>query len=278
MGEIGEHCYYVYAIAAPNVRLRMDVSGFGGPLLILPYGELGAVVSRVPAAEAANVASAANAENLMRHEAVVEAVRLQGPALPVRFGTVLADGEAVSRALAAHYDALREDLLRVGDKIELGISVLWQQTDEPSGAARSDVGAAKRSAADTPDDTGRPGLAYLRARQAEYRRTESVRERAQMIAGELDTLLRPHALACHRSMCPSERLALRDVYLLERERVDAFESAVAGLRQSHREARFLVSGPWPPYSFVTPPARQDVQCSRVANQRLEPATDHMGAV
>lgn len=258
LGEMGKHRYYVYAIAAPDMRLPESVSGFGTSLHLLRYGELAAVVSRIAAAEVDSITSAANAENLVCHETVVEAVRRQGPALPVRFGTVLPHGEAVSRALAAHYVALRDDLLRVGDKIELGVSVLWQQADELSRAARSDVGVARQSNADTGGGAGHPGLAYLRARQTEYRRAESLRERAQVIARDLDVAIRPHALGCHRSICSSERLAVRDVYLLERGHVEAFENAVAEVRQRHQEVRFLVSGPWSPYNFVTPPARQNM--------------------
>src|SRR5690348_14130162 len=97
-----EH-YYIYAISAPDIRLPESVSGFGGPLHILPCGELGAVVSRVHASDADGVTPASTAENLMRHEAVVEAVWAGGPALPVRFGTVLPNSDAVTHALAAQY-------------------------------------------------------------------------------------------------------------------------------------------------------------------------------
>src|SRR5204862_126411 len=49
-------------------------------------------------------------ENVWRHEAIVEALRQVGPALPVRFGTVLADADAVAHALAERYDVLVADL------------------------------------------------------------------------------------------------------------------------------------------------------------------------
>ena len=250
--------YYTYAITEPDIHLPEGVSGFGGPLHILRCGELGAVVSRVDASGADGITPASTAENLMRHETVVEAVSAAGPALPVRFGTVLPNSEAVMNVLAAQYETLRNDLRRLGDKIELGVTVLWHPAAEiHSGEPALSSDEGRRHDTDTAAVDDRPGLAYLRTRQTEYRQAESVQKRAQTLACELDAVLRPHALECHRSLCPSEHLALRDLYLIERERIGAFEGAFDEVRQRHQEVRFLLSGPWPPYSFVTPPARRD---------------------
>lgn len=249
--------YYVYAIAAPDIRPPKELPSFGGPLHILPCGELGAVVSRIHAAEADTITSAPSAENLLRHEAVVEAVRAEGPALPVRFGTVLPDAGAVKQALATRYDTLRNDLRRIGDKIELGLTVLWHPVEGRSAPRPPEPDMDKRSDADTVAEALRPGLAYLRSRQTEFRKAESARDRAQTLARALDAALGPYALEYRQSVCPSERLALRNLYLLERERIDAFERALAEVRQRHQEVRFLLSGPWPPYSFVAPPARDN---------------------
>ncbi len=251
--------YYVYAIAASERRLPEGVSGFCGPLLILPYRELGVVASRIRAAEMEESISSVSAENLLRHEAVVEAVCAGGPALPVRFGTVLPDDQAVRRAVAGQYDALRDDLQRIGDKIELGVTALWQRAKGQADTPTSDPAPCGHSSADPVTQARRPGLAYLRARQTEYRQAQVARERAQALGRELDSALRPYVFECRRVVCPSERLALRDLYLLERERQRAFEMAFAEVRQRHQEVKFLLSGPWPPYSFVTPPARDAVE-------------------
>lgn len=264
--------YYVYAIATPDMHLPKHVSGFGGPLCLLPHGDLGAVVSRVSAAELERIASASKIESLVRHENVVEAVCASGRALPVRFGTALPNGSAVSQALAARYQSLRDDLWRLGDKIELGVMILWQPADVSYAAPPTGPDADRRSALDADSTAARPGAAYMQARQTLYRRAASARERAQALAHELDAALRPHVIAFRRSVCPSERLALRDVYLLERERTDVVESALDEVRQRHQEARFLVSGPWPPYSFVTPPAHTDTEALQGHHERAEP--DH----
>ncbi len=47
---------------------------------------------------------------------------------------------------------------------------------------------------------------------------------------------------------PTLCLVLRTAYLLEAARAPAFDA----LRPAYPHLRFLLSGPWPPYTFVTP--------------------------
>lgn len=237
---------YVYAIATPDIHLPTSVSGFGGPLQLIRCGELAAVASVVDAAYSDGDAPEPTMENLMRHETVVEAVCAAGLALPVRFGAVMADSDALMSALEKRYEPLRNALRRVGDKVEMGVTALWRNPETPADAG----GSAKETSAERS-----AGVAYLRARQVAYRREESARARAQALAQELDVALRPLAIEWSRSLCPSDRLALRDQYLIARDQVSAFDQAFDEVRKRHQEARFLLSGPWPPYTFVTLPMR-----------------------
>ncbi|HEX8997122.1 MAG TPA: GvpL/GvpF family gas vesicle protein [Ktedonobacterales bacterium] len=245
--------YYVYAITGSDIRLPEHISGFGGELFVLTDGDLGAVVSRVSAADTPREGASPTMEDLVLHERLVEAIHGAGRALPVRFGAVLADAGAVTSALRRHATALRNDLERIGARIEVGLNVLWG----PTGGAAS---AAERSAPADDDPASaeaegaalRPGVAFMRARQREHQRVDSARARAQALADELDAALGPCAVARTRGVCPSEGLAIRDQYLLERDQANAFRAAFDEVRRRHGELRFLMSGPWPPYSFVTP--------------------------
>jgi len=257
---------YVYAIGAADIAAPAQVVGFGGPLFVVRRHGLGAVVSRVrPSArpdqrrasgisettdEALDgAAPTASGENLLRHEAIVEAICAGAAALPVRFGVILPDGAAVERALERQRDTLRADLLRIGDKVEMGVIALWN----PVATQEAEVSAEETSAADQRAEP-RPGLAYLRARQAQYQRSATMRARAERLGDALDAELRPRPLQTQRALCPPPRLALRAVHLLERAQVGAFGEAFDAARRRHAaEARLLLSGPWPPYSFVTAP-------------------------
>lgn len=261
---------YVYAIGAADIATPTHVATFGGPLFVVRSGALGAVVSHFrpsdhlgqggaagESGKDADVAApAATGENLLRHETVVEAICAIAAALPVRFGVTLPDGGAVERALARQQDVLRADLLRIGGKVEVSVMALWNPSaakDEPQGEP-DDEPQDERAAMKGQSADQRPGLTYLRARQAEYQRSAAARARAERLGQALDTELRPRPLQTQRAVCPSQRLALRDLYLLDRAQVDAFEQTFEDAQRRHAaEARLLLSGPWPPYSFVSAP-------------------------
>src|SRR5215216_7418649 len=114
---------YVYAILEREMRLPTELVGFGDArLLSVPWRSLAAATSTLDSGELRPTA-----EHVLQHETVVEGLRQVGPALPVRFGTVLPDADAVARALAERYEVLARDLARLGDKVELGLSVLWDR-------------------------------------------------------------------------------------------------------------------------------------------------------
>jgi hypothetical protein len=235
---------YVYAILARETPLPAGLRGFNGAVVTtVPYRALAAATSPLPRHQ--SEALRPTAENLWLHEAIVEALRQQGPALPVRFRTVLADASAVAGALAERYDVLVADLDRLGDKVEFGLNVLWDAPTTPG----EDLAPGSGAAVEAP---GR-GARYLQARLAAYRHEAAMGERARVLAHELDRQLSVHALERRCTLLTTPRLVVRAAYLLEPGRVPAFQDAFAQLRRAHPDLRLLLSGPWPPYTFVTPP-------------------------
>ncbi len=238
---------YVYAILPRETRLPPDLSGFAGATLsTVPYHALAAATSQIDPRELRPTT-----EYVLQHEAVVEGLRQLGPTLPVRFGTVLPDTDAVASVLAKRYVTLAGDMARLGDKVELGLTVLWDQpivnsvSDQETGDDRAPVSWEVEAQG--------PGARYLQNRLAEYRREAAVRARAKAIARDLDMRLGAHTLEHRCTIVPTPRLALRATYLVDPVQVQAFQEAFEELRRVHPDLRFLLSGPWPPYSFVTRP-------------------------
>src|SRR4051794_10492296 len=116
--------WYVYAIVAHDTVLPPGLTGFGdGQLATLVSGSLAAVA--VPLAPGGLQRTT---ENVLHHGAIVEALQHRGPVLPVRFGTIVADAAAVTRALAERQAGLMDDLAHLGDKVEIGLIVLWDRS------------------------------------------------------------------------------------------------------------------------------------------------------
>src|SRR4051812_38088146 len=153
--------WYVYAIVARDHPLPPGLTGFD-------ESGLSTVVSGSLAAVAGPLAPCGlqrTTGNVLRHGAIVEALQQRGPTLPVRFGTVVADAETLADALAERHAELMADLARLGDKVEFGLTVLW---DRPS----SEDDGRPDGAIDADGPGHGPGTRYLRARLAVSRRED----------------------------------------------------------------------------------------------------------
>lgn len=229
---------YVYAIVGRGTGLPSELTADAGDLALVPWRDLAAVTGR-----AADIRPCLTLEAALHHEAVIEAVRELGPALPVRFGTVFNDAHSVAAALAQRYQLLSADLDRLGDKVEMSLTVLW-------GESTVDARPAADAAPEGASAMLGHGAHYMYTRAAEMRRTDALEERAHVVVQLLDRVFGTLALERRESRLPSAQIAVRATYLLPPPDVDAFKTAFDAVRRSLGDLRFMLTGPWPPYSFV----------------------------
>ena len=234
---------YVYAIVGSGFSLPPGLTGLDdAPLGTVCWRSVAAVTSLSALAEMPR-----SPMHLLQHEDVVEALRRLGPALPVRAGTILAGPDAVRRTLDERHEVLAADLVRVGVGFELHLGVLWADRgpDDPgAGDERPVVGDA------APEAT--PGTVYLRARLAHHAREHARRAKAQVVAEQLRRTLGPLTIEHRLTASSAPRLAVTGELLVRPSRFEAFLAAFGDARRSRPDLHFLLSGPWPPYSFVTP--------------------------
>lgn len=240
--------WYVYAILPADSTLPAGLRGFhGAPVSVVRGGEVAAATSPIERGP-----PSASPARLLEHEATVEAVRRASPALPARFGTIFPTVEALAHALEARSAVLAADLARLGDAVELGLTVL------EAGPARGDAAPAPDEsdpATEIPErlrHAAGPGARYLAARAARYGGDTRARDEARRMEERMERALGPYAVESRYTPRPAPRLVLRAAYLVAPSRVEAFRTAVEELRRSSSGGiRLLVAGPWPPYSFVT---------------------------
>ncbi|HZU13022.1 MAG TPA: GvpL/GvpF family gas vesicle protein [Chloroflexota bacterium] len=233
MTDRASHHKYVYAIVPASAKMPPDLRGLDGAVLhLISNRELAAITSPV------EPGALATTKHVFQHERTLEAVRETVPALPVRFGTILPDDASVVAALEDGYDSLIADLDRLGDKVEMGVTAVAAAA--PSPPAPADAAAA----------AGGPGSRYLRARVEEYRREESDRRAAEQMGRDLDRVLIPPALE-RRRLADREPARLRAGYLIDPASVPIFRERVERFRLSRPDLRVVLTGPWPPYTFVS---------------------------
>lgn len=238
---------YLYAITdRPDLPVPAEPGLEGTSLFSLAYRDIVAVVSPL-----ATTKVPPTGDNVWRHEAIVEALMTDRTVLPVRFGTVLADEAAVQATLAAHYTDFVANLERVRGRVELGLRVLWDDDAPPPQPSPAGGGGSGR---------GR-GRAYLLARLEEERQHQVWRQRAEALAEEIHAPLVRLAAESTRQVLITPRLLLTAAYLVERDRVATFRQEVEALSAAYPELRFLCTGPWPTYNFVSRFPIDDVRFS-----------------
>ena len=240
---------YVYALVHPGRRALPAIEGVGpGALAAVDAGTVAAVAGPVdvaqfePPALEHNLADPAWLERVVRaHEEVVEALLGAEPVLPMRFGSIFSDADAVRLMLEENASRLGELLDQVRGRVELGVTVRVDRDRLLRGAA---------PAAD-PAATGRD---YLRRRQEELRAAEHI---GSLTAALVDDIHCALTAAADRAAVLQPRrsdpaLALSAAYLVPAAAMESFAARADEVRRNHAGVCSVeVTGPWPPYSFTS---------------------------
>jgi Gas vesicle synthesis protein GvpL/GvpF len=145
--------------------------------------------------------------------------------LPMQFGRVLADDDAVRAMLCRRRRWLLTKLEGVRGAVELGLHARWQGGPDPA-----------------PDPRLESSVAYLRDRL-------EMRQSARLLAHELDPLT-ALARSSRRALVPHAGLPVLDAYLVDRGRVGEFVALVEELGGCLDGVELVCTGPCPPYSFA----------------------------
>ena len=215
---------YVYAIRPAGLEAP-ESSGFAGsPVRVIGEGALEAVVSDVEARPPATE------ESLRTHDGVVDELMIERTVLPTRFGTALAEDDAVRLLLSERAQELEDALRRVDGAIELGVRVSWAAEDTAGPASEATTGTA-----------------YLTSLVDRERR-------AGDLAEHVDAPLRELARERHLRLLARPEMPLSASYLVDRERAAEFQARVNDLGRTLKDAEIVCTGPWAPYAFASPPA------------------------
>lgn len=180
---------------------------------LVPLRELAAIVQRVPYERLQ-----ATTQAIRAYREIVEASFREQAVIPAPFGTVFRSRDSLLHWMELHYVTLREGFSFVGDRLMTRIRV-------------------------TPIPLPNEGVSDTREMQA-----------ADFETTVFDSFrfLKRGAVACV-TFAPNSTPAGRSMeasFLVEREKWDAFKSAVGEERRRLRDFEIEESGPLPPYDFV----------------------------
>jgi hypothetical protein len=240
----------------------------GRPVRFLHVGSLVAIISIFPAGSFARETGVSEDEwaksRAVAHHKVLAGLAGRLPLVPSKFGTVLQSVDSLAAFLTQNAAALEKTLDHVAGCREWGLK-LFGDPNISHVMAQSD-----------------PALAPLREEltSASAGKAYFIRKKLQLAAdAEAQRILTSRAIEVHQALTsiaresanvrrsrgpkPASRenipvMLLNAAYLVETSRETQFHEALAGMQRSFAESGLsdVLTGPWPPYNFVSPLAKE----------------------
>jgi hypothetical protein len=226
---------YVYCLAEGLKRLNKTPRGISGaPIRIVELEEdLSALVTVCP-----SDAFQVTRKNALAHHEVVRSITEQTTPLPARFGTLVTI-EQLRNYVSTHQQAIKTRLAHVRGGVEMNVRMIRT------------IGGAGTSHEPQDKEALGPGTAFLLEKRREIFGEETgVAQKGELSAWlheKLGDLIKDEKI----SITPSQTVILgRADHLIDREDVQEYRTKMAKAIEERPETRFMVSGPWPPYSFA----------------------------
>jgi hypothetical protein len=235
---------YVYCIIRASEPVRFGPIGLGGEpaeVYAINYREIAAVVSDTPVQE-----FDATRENVLAHERVNETVMRSYTVIPMSFGSVFRTNDDILELLRGVYDAFHDVLIKMEDKLEFGLKVLWdrevilreiEQEDE-------DIRRLKAEIASQPGSTYFARMQYGRLIDA------ALQARSEAYVADIFARLREVSVASRANKPIGDRMIMNGAFLVSRDREAEFDARVKAVGTRYDKLNFRYTGPWPPYNFV----------------------------
>ena len=238
---------YVYGVATPPSTAEVAGAGVGdppAPVRALVHETLAALVSPIPAQRVR-----ATRANLGAHLRVLQEAMDTATVLPMRFGVVFPDEDAVREELLVARRAELESLAdRLKGHIQLDVRAFYDEDALLREIVGEDgaVATLRERVRELPGDAGhfdRIRLGELVAGAVATRRArdeQAILERLQPLAADVRV---DEGL--------SERVAFKGSFLVARDVADRFDEVLDDLAKGlSARMRFKVVGPLPPHGFV----------------------------
>ncbi|HEX5815306.1 MAG TPA: GvpL/GvpF family gas vesicle protein [Methylomirabilota bacterium] len=235
---------YVYCVIRSERPLRFGAIGLGttpAEVHTVHYKDIAAVVSDTPI----EVLDATR-ENVLAHERVNEVVMRDHTVIPMSFGTVFKTRDDITELLKGAYGAFTDVLLKMEDKVEFGLKVLWDRDEVIKQIEREDedVRQLKGEIASQTGPTYFARVQYGRLVEA------ALQSRSERHVSEIFGLLRDVSVASRANKPIGDKMIMNAAFLVARDREPAFDAKVKAIGAKYGHLTFRYTGPWPPYNFV----------------------------
>lgn len=273
--------FYAYGIVGKSTK-QLDILGIDQKNKVYPVekGDICVVVSKIDTdkfqdeikkllsklTKTPGAVPSETEEILRGHEDVLDTLMKLTPVVPFKFGTILKDEEAVSKMLREYEEKFKKLLSKFTGKEEWGIKVYTDSQKFKNYLIKRDQklkelayfrAPARKQGAPYPLGQGRT---YLLGRKIEEKIEEEMTRRlseiAEIIFRQAERLVfeARRGKTLPRKLTGKEKeMILNCACLLEKERVGSFHKQIKTFIEKYQSqgVDLEISGPWPPYSFVS---------------------------
>src|SRR6185503_9158502 len=245
--QVTEGIYVYCVIETPEPRAfgKIGIGARGDEVYTVHHQDLAAVVSRTPL-----MVYDPTRENALAHEHVQEVMIDQGfTPVPMSFGTLFKTEGDVVEFLKDTYDALRDVLRKMRDKLEFGLKVNWDR-DTVLADVESEFEEIRRLKAQIEDDQATS--TYFARMQLGRLVEQALAQKSEAFVREIYDALRDAAIASRSNKVIGDRMIMNGAFLVERDKSEFFDKKVQEIGKRYEgKLKFTYTGPWPPYNFVT---------------------------
>lgn len=253
---------YLYGIVSAQSPLTLHSEGLAGGLCVIATKETGVIAGTTPVPDFQGVSRELAVRWLMRHQQVLEEALAQTTVLPVKFGTVAPNAEAIFSMLEQTGGMLASRLAEFGNRLQVEVVAQWRLDQVYAAIGAESEIAGLRGAAET-----------MGGAQADMRLRKAVRSalgrRRASVAAELCAELETVAADITANPPHDDRIAVKMAVLLDRMDIASLDGVLNRLSvELAGEYEFQRARPSAPSSFatveVTFPSRERLQWARGA--------------
>jgi hypothetical protein len=147
------------------------------------------------------------------------------------------------------YDALRDVLEKMKDKLEFGLSVNWEREE-----VLAEIEQEHEEIRRLKDEitTNRLASTYFARMQLGRLVERALAERSEQYVRAVYEHFAGTAIASRSNKPIGDKMILNAAFLVERDKAQVFDRKVQEIAQRFEgKLTFRYTGPWPPYNFVT---------------------------
>ncbi|MDE1461467.1 GvpL/GvpF family gas vesicle protein [Spartinivicinus poritis] len=183
---------------------------------------------------------------------IIEMLHQQYTLIPIRFGCYLDNEQQLIKHLNNNYQQYTTQLASLNNLTEFSIKAILPTQTSKIKSERLDQGALKDELSN--DNKQVAGKAYLQTRQSYYNETTNNIE-LNLLIERINGTFQGLYYQCQSEVnTQAGQRILSIYYLVAKKTIKSFNMAFQQLVSTSSNCqKLLLSGPWPPYNFVTKP-------------------------